>query len=211
MVTAGGIPRPRKRATPDETAPFPLQFVVVDSTGARSQDETAPFPLRIAAYPRRVSSSLALSTLASSRRAAPGVASPAPAQRSFEASSELLRYAERIAAGEKLPPFQGPILASEPAAAVQRDVPASVYTSGPGVEAGTVAGRAPAVSPLKGGLGVLLLVSALVASATAGDDAALRAAGLAISRWLNGGVSSHESLVPSAQAPCIIAAPVQAR
>jgi hypothetical protein len=270
MASVGDIPRPRKRASQDETAPFPLDFVLVNLDGRRSQDETAPFPLRIAALPRkslrggrrhlRDEASPLLLTLSSEPEAAAaaesagaassrfreavtreavtreaGLDEPRPHSprvhpslprltwRGFDASSELRAYAARIAAGEELPPFSGPILASdEPssptpslsaahgsAATSERDARAAVRAASVGARTASPA------SPAKIVLGLMLLMAALVASATAGDDAALRAAGQSISRWLTGNSGPVDLSVPApaapASLPCVATAPAPGR
>ena len=110
--------------------------------------------------------------------------------RGAEASKALREYAARVASGEELPPYRGPILASdesidgvlqgpqvEARARVDARASARVSVSNARAEASEGMSLAKLV------LGLTLLASAIVGSAVLGDDAQLRAAGQAISRW----------------------------
>jgi hypothetical protein len=241
MATVGDIPRPRPRPRPsqDETSPFPLEFVVVSNQRRYSQNETAPFPLQITALPRRKrvsqdetspflltldafevdASAVDASEVDASEVDAKLDRDPAPAPRAgrardealpsltwrgLDASSELRQYAARIASGEDLPPFRGPIIAGqETPAAAPAAAPLAAPETGP---------QPVETNPLKVALGLIVLMAAIVASATAGDDASLRAAGQSISRWFAGESQPLETLVPPApaapaQTPCLTAAP----
>jgi hypothetical protein len=243
MATVGDIPRPRKRASQDETTPFLLEFEVVQSQGRRIQDETAPFPLMLEALRRRRKrtgqneASPLLLALAGEPAAILGETGetkgeavprarrarhepsgvPSLKWRGIDASRELREYAARIASGEDLPPYSGPILASDASA----DAPALAAPQLAESERPRASERAPSsvrsalshtettsdlrvsspTSPAKVVLGLMLLVGALVASATAGDDAALRAAGQSIGAWFSGGAPSYEAPAPPASAP----------
>jgi hypothetical protein len=97
------------RRSQDETSPFPLEFMVARPLG-QSQDETSPFPLDFVVVARK-------------RRASQDETSPflleyqvTPLEGTvseLEASPQLRDYAARVAAGEALPPYRGPILASD--------------------------------------------------------------------------------------------------
>jgi hypothetical protein len=107
--------------------------------------------------------------------------------RGMNASIELREYAARVASGEDLPPFRGPILAS---GAFPGFAPgASGMESAGGEPSRERVGQVPAVAKLV--LGLILMVAAVVASAVLGDDAELRAAGQSISRWFTGQGSSY--------------------
>jgi hypothetical protein len=262
MATVGDVPRPRKRASQDETTPFLLEFEVAASSssstanrGRRSQDETAPFPLMLEALRRRKervrrdeapSFSLALAgepepEVEPTPRARHGaqvrLTLPALTWRGLSASSELREYAARVASGEELPPYSGPILASDeppnasaaaPAASESHSTrapepaPPSVRTAVADIEGTSSLRPVSPASPAKVVLGLTLMLAALVASATAGDDATLRAAGQSVSAWFSGGAPayeapSYESRVPPApasapaRAPCVTTAPSPAR
>ena len=288
MATVGDVPRPRKRASQDETTPFLLEFVVVPkpnegSRGRRIQDETAPFPLMLQALRRRkkrarqdetspfllaVAGATASDIEAASdigtapdieaasdiaaapserggRHGAPSGTLSAPALplltlpsltlRGLNASSELREYAARIASGEDLPPYSGPILASEPpsssvaggASSVggAERAPRSARSAPAGSESTASLRPVSPTSPAKVVLGLMLMLAALVASATAGDDATLRAAGQSVSGWLSDGTPpsyepagavSPAGAVPPApasapQAPCAATAPAPSR
>lgn len=266
MATVGDVPRPRKRPSQDETTPFLLEFVVApnakpngnrDNRGRRSQDETAPFPLMLEALrlrKKRVSqdeTSPFLLTLAGEpepeapRRAArrasssltvPALTLPALTWRGLNASSELRAYAARVASGEDLPPYSGPILASDqqPSSPADTSEAAESHTHAaserapestppsarrPLVDTETTSslGFTSSTSAAKVVLGLMLMLGALVASATAGDDATLRAAGQSVSGWFSGGTPSYEPPAPAApvsgpaQTPCVTAAPALAR
>jgi len=272
MATVGDVPRPRKRASQDETTPFLLEFEVVQNEGRRIQDETAPFPLMLEALRRRKQrrgqdeTSPFLLALAGEpepdeatprtrrgRRSLPSLTLPSLTVRGLSASSELREYAARVASGEDLPPYSGPILASDGPSNAALDERASVAGDSPrpservpepaaerappsarrahaGIESGATdstfsdstfaedtstqdTARVRPSSPTSSAkvvLGLLLLLGALVASATAGDDATLRAAGDSVSRWFSGGTPSYAPPAPAAPAAAPAATPCAA-
>jgi hypothetical protein len=168
-----------RRASQDETSPFPLEYEVTQPDG----DEGA---VRIERRER---------PLAEPRR------QPRRAVTEPEASASLRAYAARLAAGEALPPYRGPILASEERArAVAGVEPAAAKpeVSDP-EESSSSAGKAI----VKLALGVMLMMAALVAAAVGGDDAALRAAGAAIGGWFTGNDGRFESFpLDAPSCPC---------
>jgi hypothetical protein len=169
----------KARVNQEETAPFPLEFEVVSRKGKVSQEETSPIPLEFMIV--LPDGEVALARAARVQRGR-GRTPPGLKWRGINASIELREYAARVAAGEDLPPYRGPILANgeSPGFAAQarrigRATPAPLPVR---------AGQMPAV--LKLALGMVLMVAAVVASARLGDDADLRAAGQSISRWFSG-------------------------
>jgi hypothetical protein len=170
----------RARVNQEETAPFPLEFEVVSRKGRVSQEETSPFPLEFMIV--LPDGEVALARAAGVRRR-PGKTPPGLKWRGINASIELREYAARVAAGEDLPPFRGPILASGESSGVAPKGALPVR-----------AGQAPSVMKLA--LGLIVLSAALAASLMLGDDAELRAAGQAISRWFTGEKSSIETSAP---------------
>jgi hypothetical protein len=214
----------------DETAPFPLEFEVVSRRARRNQDETAPFPLEFMVM--RPDGGVALVRTAPAVRsraaAASGVHSRAVGSRAsdadftaqpgatalpelkwcgIDASAELREYAARVASGEELPPFRGPILASPILAS--GEFPREVRESAP---RGEMASDSKAF--LKLALAALVMSAVLIAAAVLGDDAELRAAGEAVGRWLQGperSLSTFPLVEPthgSANAPCEPLAPL---
>jgi len=160
----------------DETSPFPLDFMVIARKRRASQDETAPFPLEYEVTQLEGDDGAVRIQRSASRhteraKAEPAKAEPQPRRTvsELEVSARLREYAARVAAGEALPPYRGPILASE--------------------EPSSNAGKAI----IKLALGVMLMMAALVATAVGGDDATLRAAGAAIGGWFTGNDGSFES------------------
>jgi hypothetical protein len=113
----------RAQVSQEHTSPFPLEFEVVSRRGRVSQDETAPFPLEFVVTP--------LDGVAEVARVhrVPARALPRLKWRGMDASAELREYAARVASGEDLPPYRGPILASGefpwPASAAPRRAPES--------------------------------------------------------------------------------------
>lgn len=199
----------RAAQSQDETAPFPLELEIVARGAWRSQDETAPFPLElmvvrpdgvvervhaVSVPPSRAARSrgTASSAHASSNHASDAHGLPGLKWRGVDASPELREYAARIAAGEDLPPFRGPILASDerPRNAPQPPPP----DERPGDSNAFV----------KLALALMVMSAALVASAVLGDDAELRAAGQSIGRWLGGperSIATFPLTDPAASAP----------
>jgi hypothetical protein len=198
----------KSRASQDETAPFPLEFMLAAALASqRSQDETAPFPLEFEVVARRtaqdetapfplefmVTSPDGEAAIVRVPRVSAGEALPALKWRGLEASRELREYAARIASGEDLPPYRGPLLAegAAPWAAPERQA-----LERPQPER-TTAGA----TLLKLALGLMLLMAALVASAVLGDDAQLRATGESIQRWFTGASGSFQDFPVSAPPP----------
>jgi len=105
----------REGRSQDETAPFPLEFEIVARKSRHNQDETSPFLLEFGVV-------LPNGTEAFVRTARPprqrGVRRasfgglPRLKWHGVDAAIELRRYAALIPAGESLPPYRGPILAS---------------------------------------------------------------------------------------------------
>ena len=180
-----GVHAPRERGARDETAPFPLEFMVVRPDGELALVRTAAI--------------------------SPGGSGPLPRLkwRGIDASAELREYAARIASGEDLPPFSGPILANE---VFPARVPAAPRAR---EQAARRAGESDADSRafLKLALSLIVMSGVLVAAAVLGDDAQLRAAGQAISGWFQGPERPLESFplveptLPSGSAPCAAPAP----
>jgi hypothetical protein len=180
------------RANQDETSPFLLEFEVVARRAHHSQDETAPFPLE---FMIAHADGAALVRAACADRFE-GEGLPRLTWRGLDASPELREYAARIAAGEELPPFRGPILAS----------PEAPPRSAPEASRPASGGDAKAFPKLA--LALIVMSAGLVATAVLGDDAELRAAGQAISGWFAGPSGSLEA-VPTfepaqhpAEGPC---------
>jgi hypothetical protein len=183
----------REGRSQDETAPFPLEFEVVARKSRHNQDETSPFLLEFGVV-------LPNGTEAFVRTARP------PRQRGVQRTSfgglprlkwhgvdaaiELRRYAARIAAGESLPPYRGPILANGELPQLRALAPHSAHT----------AWRAPAAAAddSKGlhrlALTLLVMSALVIASLVLGDDAQLRHVGQSISGWFAGRGDSAEML-----------------
>jgi hypothetical protein len=190
----------------DETSPFPLDFVVVARERRASQDETSPFPLEYqvtqlegddgAVRIQRSQPPLVEGDVARQPERSPAEPQPRRTISAFEASPQLRDYAARVAAGEALPPYRGPILAGEvrARASVERE-PAGFDGAGPSADSGKAI--------VKLALGVMLMMAALVAAAVGGDDAALRSAGAAIGGWFTGNDGSFERFpLDAATCPC---------
>lgn len=160
----------RGRPSQDETAPFPLEFQIVSPDGRVSQDETSPFLLEFMVM--RPDGEAALARIPCVQRAQMG-ALPRLKWRGIEASLELRQYAARVASGERLQPFGGPILVSGAFPGVAPE------------KAPRPARASQTPSIVKLALAATALV-ALAASILLGDDAALREAGQSVSRWLTG-------------------------
>ena len=187
----------------DETSPFPLDFVVVARKRRGSQDETAPFPLEYEVT--RLDAEDAAVRIQRRERPQPK-AQPRRTLSELDASAPLREYAARLAAGEALPPYRGPILASEERARpVAGREPAGFERAGfepAGFDAAVPSSNA-GKAIVKLALGVMLMMAALVAAAVGGDDAALRSAGAAIGGWFTGNDGSFESFpLNAASCPC---------
>ena len=211
------ISRALGRMSQDETSPFPLDFVVIAGQRRDGRDETLPFPLEYQVALPEVNGP---APRAPRRQGTRGKALPRQKPRAVEASRELRAYAARLARGEALPPYRGPVLASEqpgeslPAAPPPCAPRGSTSREASPRERGRVepvppvepagARRSQGMAAAKLALGLLLLTGALVAAAVGGDDAQLRAAGDSIHRWFTGGDSSFQSFPPldPAARPC---------
>ena len=186
----------REGRNQDETAPFPLEFEVVARKAQQNQDETSPFLLefmvelpsgesafvRTARPPREARSRAARSSQGSSRRL------PRLKWHGVDASVELREYAARIAAGESLPPYRGPILAN---GALPQVRPSS-QPSKPSSQPVSVVDDSKAFVKLA--LALMVMSALVVASAVLGNDAQLRNVGRSISDWFTGRSASSEML-----------------
>jgi hypothetical protein len=184
----------REGRSQDETAPFPLEFEVIARRAKQSQDETSPFLLEfMVVLPDGESAFVRTARPPRSRGARRASLRGLPRLKwhGVDASRELREYAARIAAGEKLPPYRGPILANGES---PRARPASSLTASPIV---------PVVDDSKAfvkfALALMVMTALVIASAALGDDAQLRNVGQSISDWLTGRDASFQTL-PSAPA-----------
>ena len=186
----------------DETAPFPIEFEVVARKTRQSQDETSPFLLEFsvilpsgeAAFVRTARPPRSQGSRRSSRRVLPRLK-----WHGADASRELREYAARIAAGESLPPYCGPILegANSPRVAARRVAQGAAHAAAPAVPARVAADSKAFV---KLGLALIVMTALVVASALLGNDADLRNVGRSISDWFSGR-DSGEMLRSSEPAP----------
>jgi hypothetical protein len=205
----------RARQSQDETAPFLLEFRVMSPDGEIALVPTTPVePSRAAHSQSTRSQSAHLQSLPSRAASSKTTVSRLAAEpqgfaalpdlkwRGIDASDELREYAARVASGEELPPFRGPILAGS-------EVPRTVREP---VPSGEMASDSKAF--LKLALAAIVMSAALFAAAVLGDDAELRAAGETIGSWLRGPerVISTFPLVEPAQShanvPCETAQPL---
>lgn len=184
----------REGRSQDETAPFPLEFEVVARKARQTQDETSPFLLEFTAIlpdgePAFVHTARP-PRLRSAQRSSPR-ALPRLKWHGADASSELREYAARIASGEKLPPYRGPLLANDESPRTLADAPS--------------AGAADDSTALvKLGLALLVMTALVVAAALLGDDAQLRSMGQSISGWLTGRNDSVQTSPPVLPAPASV-------
>jgi hypothetical protein len=202
----------REGRSQDETAPFPLEFEVVARRA--QQDETSPFLLEFnvvlpdgqAAFVRTARPPRARGAQRSTPRALPVLK-----WHGVNASLELREYAARIASGESLPPYQGPILANGALPRVRPAAPSAMSAAPSAMSAAPSAlhadPRATTALPADDSKGLVKLALALIvmtalvlASAVLGDDTQLRGIGQSISRWVTGRDSSFETLRPAAAA-----------
>ena len=181
----------REGRSQDETAPFPLEFEVVARKGQQSQDVTSPFLLEfMVVLPDGNNAFVRTARPPRSRgaqRSSPRVL-PRLKWHGVNASRELREYAARIASGEKLPPYRGPILANG-------DFPRARPTLSPAI---TVDDSKAFV---KLALALLVMTALVVAAAVLGDDAQLRSVGQSISGSLTGRDDSFQTLPPVVPAP----------
>jgi hypothetical protein len=183
----------REGRNQDETAPFPLEFEVVARKTQQSQDETSPFLLEFmvilpdgaSAFVRTARPPRSPGAQRTSLRGLPRLK-----WHGVDASRELRQYAARNAAGEKLPPYRGPILANGEFPRARPEAPSVVAAD-------------DSKAFVKLALALMVMTALVVASAALGDDAQLRSVGQAVSGWFTGKDSSFQTL----QQP---AAPVRA-
>jgi hypothetical protein len=188
----------REGRSQDETAPFPLEFEVIARKTQQSQDETSPFLLEFmvilpdgeSAFVRTARPPRSQGGRRSSPRGLPLLK-----WHGVDASTELREYAARIAAGEKLPPYRGPLLANgeSPRArsAMIRGMTAEAAhaVSSAGVSSAGVSSAADVDDSkafVKLALALMVMTALVVASAALGDDAQLRSFGQSISGWFTG-------------------------
>jgi hypothetical protein len=181
----------REGRSQDETAPFPLEFEVVARRSRQSQDETSPFLLEFRVVLPNGTEGFVRTARPPRQRGAPRTSLgglPRLKWHGVDAAIELRRYAARIAAGESLPPYRGPILANGELPQVR----ATHFTHS------ASDARAAAADDSLGLLRLavtLLVMSALVlASVLLGDDAQLRHVGQSIRGWFSGEDDSAELL-----------------
>jgi hypothetical protein len=175
----------REGRNQDETAPFPLEFEVVARKSSQSQDETSPFLLEFmvilpdgeSAFVRTARPPRSRSAQRKSPRGLPRLK-----WHGVDASTELREYAARIAAGEKLPPFQGPILANGASPRALPAMSSGVMSSGVSPAARVDDSKAF----VKLALALMVMTALVVASAALGDDAQLRSFGQSVSSWFTG-------------------------
>jgi hypothetical protein len=180
----------REGRSQDETAPFPLEFEVVARKTQQSQDETSPFLLEFTvilpdgepAFVRTARPPRSRGAQRTSPRVLPRLK-----WHGVDASKELREYAARIASGEKLPPYRGPILANgeSPRARPEASLAIPVDDS---------------KAFVKLALTLMVMTALVFASAMLGDDAQLRSVGQTISGWLTGRDDSFQTLPPVAPA-----------
>jgi hypothetical protein len=173
----------REGRSQDETAPFPLEFEVVARRARHDQDETSPFLLEFkvilpsgeAGFVRTARPPRSRGTRRPSRRGLPRLK-----WHGVEASRALREYAARIAAGESLPPYRGPILETGDSPRVQSAAKGAGHVVASGLA------TADSKAFVKLGLALLVMTALVAASALLGDDAALRNMGQSISDWFSG-------------------------
>jgi hypothetical protein len=205
------------RGSQDETGPFPLEFEIVARRKrvvrreGRSQEETAPFPLEFEVLARKTQQSQDETSpfllefmviLPDGKQGFVRTARPphAPgAQRSLprvlprlkwhgvDASRELRQYAARIASGEKLPPYRGPILANGESPRARHEAPPAIPVD-------------DSKAFVKLALALLVMTALVVAAAVLGDDAQLRRLGQSLGGSLTGRDDSFQTLPPVAPA-----------
>lgn len=183
----------REGRSQDETAPFPLEFEVIARKTQQSQDETSPFLLEFmvvlpdgeSAFVRTARPPRSPSGRRSSPRGLPLLK-----WHGVDASIELREYAARIAAGEKLPPYRGPILANGESPRARSAMIRGVTTeASAAVSSAAVSSAAPVDDSkafVKLALALMVMTALVVASAALGDDAQLRSFGQTVSGWFTG-------------------------
>jgi hypothetical protein len=186
----------REGRSQDETAPFPLEFEVVARRAHQAQEETSPFLLEFkvilpdgqAAFVRTARPPRSRRAQRSSPRALPRLK-----WHGVDASKELREYAARIAAGESLPPYRGPILANGEFPRV-RSTASRTMNGGPHATAAQPGEDSKAF--VKFALALVVMTALVVASAVLGDDTQLRGIGQSIRSWFTGRDDSFETLRP---------------
>lgn len=171
------------RGSQDETAPFPLEFEVVARKTQQSPDETSPFLLEFMVILPGGESAFVRTARPPRSRSAPRKSPrglPHLKWHGVDASTELREYAARIASGEKLPPFGGPLLANGASPRAR--------------EASSAAAPADdSKSFVKLALALMVMTALVVASAALGDDTQLRNLGQSVSSWFTGRDNSFPS------------------
>jgi hypothetical protein len=178
----------REGRSQDETAPFPREFEVIARKARQSQEETSPFLLEFMvilsdgqpAFVRTARPPRSQNTRRSSSL-------PRLKWHGVDASNELREYAARVASGEQLPPFRGPILAHAESPRVRSQAPLAIPID-------------DSKAFVKLALALLVMTALVVAAAVLGDDARLRGVGQSISGWLTGRDDSFQALPPVAPA-----------
>jgi hypothetical protein len=188
----------REGRNQDETAPFPLEFEVVARKTKQSQDETSPFLLEfMVILPDGESAFVRTARPPRSRGTQSSLGGlPLLKWNGVNASRELRRYAARIAAGESLPPYRGPILDNPSLDNPSLDNPS---LDNPSLDNGGLQRLRGAAQPVahapapaavddskafvKFALALILMSALVVASAMLGSDAQLRGVGKSIRDW----------------------------
>jgi hypothetical protein len=172
----------REGRSQDETAPFPLEFEVVARKTQHSQDETSPFLLEFMVILPDGESAFVRTARPPRSRSAQRTPRGLPRLKwhGVDASRELREYAARIAAGEKLPPFRGPILANGESPRARGAVSQAVSPVQP------VAPVDDSKAFVKLALALMVMTALVVASAVLGDDSQLRNVGQTVSGWFTG-------------------------
>jgi hypothetical protein len=181
----------REGRSQDETSPFPLEFEVVARKSRESQEETSPFLLdfkvilngepafvrtaRPPRSPRRIE-----------HRRSSSKALPRLKWHGVDASRELREYAARIAAGEALPPYRGPILANGELPRLRPERPSRAAPPHAMAAAPVDSPNDDSKASVKFLLALLVMSALVAAAALLGDDAQLRAVGQSIIRWSTG-------------------------
>jgi hypothetical protein len=181
----------REGRNQDETAPFPLEFEVVarkakqssaqQSTAQQSQDETSPFLLEFMIILPDGAPAFVRTARPPRSPGARRLPRKLPQLKwhGLDASKQLREYAARIAAGESLPPYSGPILESGEFPPVRAARPHAAH-----------APSAPSADDSKAiekfALALIMMSAFFGASALLGNDVQLRNVGQAISGWFTG-------------------------
>jgi hypothetical protein len=183
----------REGRSQEETAPFPFEFEVVARKSRQNQDETSPFLLEFRVVLPNGSEAFVRTARPPRQRGVRRCSFgglPRLKWHGVDAAIELRRYAARIAAGESLPPYRGPILANGELPQLRAEAPRSAHSA-----ARALAAAADDSKGLRRLALTLLVMSALVvASMVLGDDAQLRGVGRSISGWFGGAGDSAEML-----------------